>query len=173
MKSLEIPMDIVNELLVYDNGKLYRKIAGKLRKVNNPKDQKRYAQVWLQDKLYYAHRIVWAMFNNGCSPNLVIDHINRDPHDNRIENLRLVEVSDNNRNLPVHRNGKTPCISLTDSSTWSVQIYKGDKCFSLGRFDSEEAAKAALQAGRTMLDNGEYDELASSAVKDRRDFLFQ
>ena len=45
-----------------------------------------------------AHRIVWALCYNEL-PTLTIDHINGDRQDNRIENLRLVSMSDNRLNM--------------------------------------------------------------------------
>lgn len=44
-----------------------------------------------------GHRIIW-MLHNGEWPSQVIDHINRDPRDNRIENLRNVPADVNSRN---------------------------------------------------------------------------
>ena len=45
---------------------------------------------------YRAHRIVWFMHHGSVDG--VIDHINRNRSDNRIENLRLVSHSENNHN---------------------------------------------------------------------------
>ena len=45
----------------------------------------------------YAHRFVWALCND-CWPQLTIDHINGNRHDNRIDNLREVSQSENNQN---------------------------------------------------------------------------
>ena len=49
------------------------------------------------------HRAIWA-WHHGCFPTLQIDHINGDGMDNRIENLREVTASENQRNQ--HRKWK-------------------------------------------------------------------
>lgn len=46
---------------------------------------------------YYAHRLIWKIVH-GDEPQ-IIDHINGDPSDNRICNLRNGSRSDNQRNL--------------------------------------------------------------------------
>lgn len=46
---------------------------------------------------YYAHRLAW-LYTHGVWPEADLDHINRNRDDNRIENLRDVSRSENNRN---------------------------------------------------------------------------
>lgn len=50
-------------------------------------------------RLYYVHRIIW-LWMTGEWPTC-IDHINRNPSDNRWENLRDVSYSENTHNKPV------------------------------------------------------------------------
>ena len=56
----------------------------------------------------YLHHAVWAVCN-GCFPKQQIDHINGNKRDNRIENLREVNQSENNMNVlyPWKPNAKT------------------------------------------------------------------
>ena len=56
-----------------------------------------YIRVYHRDEQYMAHRIAWALYYNKW-PEHTIDHINRDGADNRIENLRDVPQSVNNKN---------------------------------------------------------------------------
>lgn len=74
-----------------------------------------YYEVQIQGKKKQAHRVVWELHNGPVPPGKCIDHINRVRTDNRIENLRLASVSDNNcnstrptRELPrgIYHNGK-------------------------------------------------------------------
>ena len=44
------------------------------------------------------HHFVWQLENPGSTQGYVIDHINRDRLDNRIENLRLILPIENNWN---------------------------------------------------------------------------
>ena len=47
---------------------------------------------------YLVHRIVYYMFHRRDPGAYIVDHINCDPADNRIENLRRVRPSKNARN---------------------------------------------------------------------------
>ena len=56
-----------------------------------------YRRVTLYGRKLLAHRVIWKLVH-GSDPVDVIDHINRDRDDNRIENLRLATLVDNHRN---------------------------------------------------------------------------
>ena len=44
---------------------------------------------------YGKHRIIWEMFNGSIPKGMVIDHINNNPSDNRIENLQCITATQN------------------------------------------------------------------------------
>ena len=52
-------------------------------------------------KCLYAHRIIWEMLKGPIPDGMVIDHINQDKSNNRIENLRCVTYGENNGNVGV------------------------------------------------------------------------
>ena len=65
-------------------------------------------------KLYYAHRLAW-LYVHGIFPDSVIDHINRNKSDNRINNLRSVSHADNMYNRIA---SGVPCYPNANDSTY-------------------------------------------------------
>jgi hypothetical protein len=72
------------------------KVIGRLQ------DGRGYLTQTCQGKRYYLHHLMWAWVH-GRWPLGVIDHVNRNPSDNRIDNLREVTSSRNNANCAVRR----------------------------------------------------------------------
>lgn len=57
--------------------------------------------VTLKGVQYKVHRVIWAMMRGACPP--IIDHIDRDATNNRLENLRAADVYLNAANASVHQ----------------------------------------------------------------------
>lgn len=99
---------------------------------------------------HIAHRVVWAMCH-GEWPDGEIDHINRNPSDNRIENLRIATATENARNKGDYANNKSGYRGVTwhkSSSKWMAQIKVFKKNIHLGLFNDPAEAGAAYQAAR-------------------------
>lgn len=96
-------------------------------------------------KSYQAHRVAWAVYY-GEWPDGQIDHINHDPTDNRLENLRVVSPVGNGRNkrLPSNNKSGTPGVSWDEKlQRWRCYIGVGHKNVYVGRFKTKEAAVEA------------------------------
>lgn len=63
-------------------------------------DKDGYIILKINRKQYKAHRVAWAM-HYGEWPDKIIDHINKDKKDNRIENLRLATDSQSRQNQKI------------------------------------------------------------------------
>jgi len=97
-------------------------------------------------KLFLCHRIVYAMFYGDRD--MIVDHVNGDRLDNRIENLRAVSSRENLLNTSVKKKqGLKGAYYEADRGKWLSQIKINYKSFYLGRFDTEqEAHKAYMNA---------------------------
>lgn len=77
----------------------------------------------LDGSLLYAHRLIWKMAF-GSEPE-IIDHINGDPADNRLQNLRSGSRLQNQRNMKLHSkntSGKQGVYLHRQSGGWYARI---------------------------------------------------
>lgn len=86
-----------------------------------------YLRVRYEGKAYSVHRVVWEMFNGGIPDGFLVDHIDGDGLNNRIENLRIVNPGDSQRNRPLQINNTsgTPGVTYNKKyKTWQVTLCK-------------------------------------------------
>ncbi len=105
-----------------------------------------YRKIGIDGCLYRAHRLVWLLAY-GSWPEAEIDHINQSKADNRLENLRVVSRSENERNKPLRRDNAsgTPGV-YRRGSKWRAQIGVGGRLLRLGTFGTKDEAVAARKA---------------------------
>ena len=170
---MELTAEIARELLTYnpDTGKLFwKERLAKYFKNKNPNYAKCWNNRWVGKealtsinrrksgqiarlrggffgKKYCTHRIVWLIYY-GEWPKNEIDHINQDPTDNRIENLRDVTHVENNRNRTLQNNSTTGYIGVSYCTSRLTTKYRADISINnvnkyLGFYDTAEEAAAA------------------------------
>ena len=107
-----------------------------------------YLQVTLMGKIYLAHRLIYLLIN-GQMPDQ-IDHIDGDKTNNKIDNLRVSDQSENRMNSSrstLNQIGiKSVCWSKSNKC-WRVQVKKHRKNVYDGFFDDLELAQlVAIEA---------------------------
>ena len=146
----------LKELFSYDEQtglfKRHRRLGPK-RDIAGHIANKGYRQIMVDCKLYMAHRLAW-LYAYGDHPKDFIDHINRNPDDNRICNLRLATSSQNQQNTKIritNTSGVKGIGYIHSSKSWRARITKEHKTYDLGRFKSlQDAVKARQDAEDAM-----------------------
>jgi len=113
-----------------------------------------YVRIHTNGRTYGAHRLAW-LYVYGIEPEHQIDHINGNPSDNRIVNLRQATALENMQNIRrPQKNNSHGTLGVTyDSSKqlWRARITINGKRKYLGKFKSQEqAAQAYIDAKRVM-----------------------
>lgn len=103
----------------------------------------------------YLHRIVYIMHHGAIPEMCVIDHIDGNPHNNRISNLRAVRGEVNARNVKKHKSntsGVTGVNLLQDRNGslrwrafWQEDGKMRSRTFSCNTYGYEEAKRKAIE----------------------------
>lgn len=115
-----------------------------------------YVNVTLNGKTYTAHRLIYLL-HHGYLP-AMIDHIDRNKTNNRIENLRKATVSQNvcNREAPANSTSGIKGVRFHKrDKKWIAYAKVNGKQKHIGSFSSVEAATFAASAVRKAL-HGDY-----------------
>jgi len=141
MARLVIPNDI-GEFLKYDAAsglltwRVKRKAANKGGRAGRV-GPRGYAQVGFNRVYYAVHRVAYFLAT-GLQPSIV-DHINGDPFDNRLENLRASNPTRNQQNRALDKRNSTGISGVRflhqlKSPSWNAGIGINGKFVHLGSF---------------------------------------
>lgn len=139
----------LRELFFYQDGFLIRKKTGE--KAGCPaKLNKNRRIICVDRKHYYAYRLIW-LYYYGNLPEFV-DHIDGDPTNDRLENLRAVTKSENNQNRDITTSvGKTGFHGIyydKRRDKYVAEISLNNRKTHLGRFATAQEAHAAYIAAK-------------------------
>lgn len=114
-------------------------------------NNKGYGRVKVMQQTLSAHRVCWFL-HHGTWPTGILDHINGNKTDNRIDNLRVVTNQQNGMNRKLNENSKSGYSGVSwapRQKAWKVYIRRGGRNIHLGYFkDKADAAEARKSAER-------------------------
>lgn len=104
---------------------------------------------------YLVHRIMWCLYYGSIDNSLVVDHINGNPLDNSVDNLKLTNQGGNSRNKKLCVLNKSGVVgvcryesrgSLFCSAQWRTLDGKTrSKSFSISKHGDSEAFRLACE----------------------------
>ena len=110
-----------------------------------------------------SHKIKYRKLHKYLlDTNSIIDHINRNPRDNRLSNFRICTTAENNRNKKVRSDSRTGikgvCYEPNKKKKYRARIQLDGKRITIGYFETLEEAERAYKEKSVEL-FGEYNPL--------------
>lgn len=139
----------INSYLNYQVSNIGRVRNVKTSKILKPNDVYGYQQIRLWEykkpKMHYIHKLVAREFIENPLELSIIDHIDGNPRNNVVTNLRFCTQSQNCMNAKIQTNTSSRFKGVgmhKRFNLWQVRIMKDGRSYHLGYFDDEvEAAK--------------------------------
>jgi hypothetical protein len=142
-----------HRLFEYKDGVLIRKVTtsrlGKQGDVAGWKSNTGYQNVLIRGKQYGVHQIVYLL-HYGVIPKL-IDHIDNNPQNNLIKNLREANKTENNLNAKTRTDNTSGCKNVnwhSQKRKWQVRLCINKKSVSFGLYNDLEFADLVAQEAR-------------------------
>ena len=155
----DLTSDYLHELLEYRDGKLFWKVRrGKARagQKSGFVGNRGYLLIVVNGKQRMAHRLIWIMHGNYPVP--MLDHINGDQLDNKIENLRSASASQNQRNQKLRKDSTSGIKGVSwrkQDKKWAGQVWHKNTLYRAGNFADKDECAAAVRELRESL-HGEF-----------------
>ena len=106
-------------------------------------------QISINNRRYMAHNLAWLYMTGEMPDGFIVDHKNRVYDDNRWNNLRKANLSENCGNSKYYKNntsGYKGVYFKKSAGKFVAQLTNGSKRIHLGYFDTAEAAHAVYSA---------------------------
>ncbi len=160
-ESTDVTFELVRRLFDYVDGHLIWKshlsvrsqtktgsIAGSI----TPGRSSTYRYIKIGGKRYKSANLIW-LYHTGEKPESILDHINHDGCDDRIENLREVTKQENSQNQKLRTTNTSGAVGVNKNyDKWQARIHDKDgNRVSLGIYDSFEEAVIARKAAEAVM----------------------
>lgn len=113
-----------------------------------------YVGITVCGRRHYAHRLAWEIERGPIPAGMEIDHIDHDPSNNRLANLRLVTKAENRRNRSAdsrNTSGVNGVYWAEHANAWAAQIRFNRSGRHIGYFKSLSEAQAARKTSEREL----------------------
>ena len=148
-----ITREKIIQLFDYKDGNLYWKKSTNNRVKNGQiagsKLPLGYRIIGINGKNYLMHRLIFMLFNDYIPKK--IDHIDGNPNNNKIENLREANDAQNSYNAKLRKDNTTGCKGVIWhkwAKKWRVIVKAKRKVIYSGYFDNLELADLVAQEAR-------------------------
>lgn len=111
------------------------------------RDGKYYREITYKKEKWRAHRVIWKM-HHGTEPPEILDHIDGDGTNNRIENLREATIHQNGWNVRKSSRNKSGYKGVSfnkEKNRWRSAIRIMGKDILIGYYKTPEEASVAYQ----------------------------
>jgi len=150
-----ITKEFLHDTLDYFEGNLiWKKSIGRLAKkgrIAGTINQNGYLSICLLGKIYKLHRIIF-FYHHGYFPK-VVDHIDGNKVNNKIENLREASISQNAWNSKIRITNKSGVKGISwdkKANKWRASCTVNYKQNNLGCFEDIEEAKKVIKNFRNL-----------------------
>ena len=147
--------ELLHELFDYNDGQLHWKVSPKIGvnvgDIAGHIEFRGYKVIKIMGKKYKAHRLVF-LYHNGYIPK-VLDHIDNDRTNNRIENLRIATRGQNNQNAKIRKDNTSGVKGVfwnNRTQKWTAALQHNKQKWKK-TFDTLEEAKIEIESVRMKL----------------------
>lgn len=150
-----ITQELLKEYFYYKDGSLYAAKSRTGLGIHKKAGSKRtngYIYLNFHKKIYLAHRLIF-LYHHGYLPK-ILDHIDGNPLNNRIENLRPATYAQNLANMKTPKSNKSGVKGVCfdkSKNKWVAEIKCNGVKHRLGRFDTLEEATKKIREKRNQL----------------------
>jgi hypothetical protein len=112
-------------------------------------DDKGYLRFRHEGKLHFGHRVAWLLVHGAIPEGKSVDHVDGDPQNNRLDNLRLASHQENIRNSRAKTkaaHGFKGLMYCKKTGRYRFKIRHGGKQITGGNFSRPEDAARAYDA---------------------------